>query len=119
MQTRVEALDITHIFRPLPSTCRRGKSGTAVRRTLTTEPRVAQRTLGFIEQKHRGTLKGFDKDDAVKPLQGLKSFYGSNPGCAARPWAMLFNGFAVQTNVTIPSMGRVNMWVMTSAKARA
>ena len=41
------------------------------------------------------TLKGFYNAGVVKPRWGLKNGWLVNPGCAARPRALMFNAFGV------------------------
>ena len=43
------------------------------------------------------TLKGFYNAPVVKPRWGLKNGWLVNPGCAARPRAMMSNAFGVRT----------------------
>ncbi len=60
-----------------------------------TQPRVAQRTLGE-PAADTPILKGLDRLPAMQPLRGMSMTGTTNPGCAARPWAMECNPFGVE-----------------------
>ena len=68
------------------------------RRGYTPQPRVAQRTLGT-----RPT-PGLYPEGVVQPLQGRDVRWKRSPGCAARPWAVLYNPFGVK-NLFLPRRG--------------
>ncbi len=61
---------------------------------LTSQPRVAQRTLGE-PTTHPATLKGLDSTPVVQPFQGKCLKTTDDPGCAARSWAVESNLFEV------------------------
>ena len=64
----------------------------------TTQPRVAQRTLGI------GSISHLYPEGVVQPLQGRGPGWAGFPGCAARPWAVECNPFGVK-NGSLPRRG--------------
>ena len=91
------------------------------RSCLTTQPVVAQRTTGRCPNQPPQTLQGFHSSAVCRTPSAFIDNPPPNPGCAARPGALLLKSFGLSFTPQKSKTLRSKLWVKTrlTPKARA
>ena len=83
------------------------------RSCLTTQPVVAQRTTGRFLTQPTQTLKGFHNSAVCRTPSAFMDNPTPNPGCAARPGALLLKSFGLGFTLKKSKGLRSKLWVKT------
>ena len=89
------------------------------RSCLTTQPVVAQRTTGRFLNQPTQTLKGFHNSAVCRTPSAFIDNPLPNPGCAARPGALLLKSFGLGFTPQKSKMLGSKLWVKTRLTPKA
>ena len=80
---------------------------------------VAQRTTGRLSNQPNQTLKGFHNSAVCRTPSAFFENPPPNPGCAARPGALLLKSFGLSCSPQKSKTLRSKLWVKTRVPRRA
>ena len=89
------------------------------RSCLTTQPVVAQRTTGRFLTQPTQTLQGFHSSAVCRTPSAFMDNPPPNPGCAARPGALLLKSFGLSFTPQKSKTLRSKLWVKTRLTPKA